>query len=161
MLEDLLATFKKMKEKLDFDEHYAQAADEDAILGMSNERKFAEKDRSEKSTIAASKQERMEDRIDQRKDESDDQSDDFEFMKRLEAECSRRAHAFDQRSGVRANELTALSQATAELEAGASPQYDKNLYHNANLMDLQKSSSSTGKAPTSGSKPTYPKISSP
>jgi len=153
-LEDLLATFKFMKMDLDTDEHNNKAADERTILGMANERKFAEKERDEKSTIAGAKQERLSDKTDQRKDESDDQQDDFEFMKRLERECSDRAEAFDQRSGVRANELTALSQATEELEAGASPNYEKNLYHNKNLVELQKSS-------TAGKQPAFPKVASP
>merc|ERR1740138_908087 len=47
-LEDLLATFKKMKKDLDFEESDINSAFESKKLGDTNEKKFAEKDRAEK-----------------------------------------------------------------------------------------------------------------
>merc|ERR1719426_289962 len=50
-LEDLLATFKKMKKDLDVEEFDINAAFESDKLGLANEKKFKEKDRAEKESI--------------------------------------------------------------------------------------------------------------
>merc|ERR1719436_1426960 len=59
-LEDLLATFKNMKKNLDFEEHDINAAFESDRLGLSNEKKFAEKEKAEKEAIEQAKQEQLE-----------------------------------------------------------------------------------------------------
>jgi hypothetical protein len=59
-LEDLLATFKDMKKDLDFEEHDVNSAFEKNKLALSNEKKFAEKERAEKEAIVESKTEDLE-----------------------------------------------------------------------------------------------------
>jgi chromosome segregation ATPase len=136
MLQDLLATFKSMKKDLDTDEFNSKAAAEKMILGLSNQKTFSEKAMKEKAKIAQAKQEEKADRVDQRKDESDDYEADKQFKKRLGNECGDRAEAFDQRSRIRQKELTALSEATSELQQGAAPNFEAN----KKLVGLQKTS---------------------
>ena len=54
-LEDLLATFKSMKKDLDVEEFDINSAFEKNKLALSNEQKFAEKDRAEKEAIVEGK----------------------------------------------------------------------------------------------------------
>jgi hypothetical protein len=139
-LEDLLASFKSMKTKLDEDEHNGKAADELSILAMNNQIDFKEKAIREKAAIMSATEEQEFDRRGQLNDEANDKKADKEFTKRLKPECEKRAFLFDQRSSMRAKELRALDEATQELERGAVPNYSAN----KKLVGLQESA--VGKA---------------
>jgi len=59
---------------------------------------------------------------------------DQSFLDVLTKDCEEKAHLFDQRSSTRADELKALSEATAKLEEGAVPNWEAN----KKLVGLQK-----------------------
>lgn len=137
-LEDLLATFKSMKKDLDQEEFDVMSAFEKNKLALSNEKKFAEQDKAEKETIVEAKTERLEAAKSDRDNEQADRNADDEFMKVLTSECETKAALFDKRSSTRADEMKALSEATAKLESGAVPNFSAN----KKLVGLQKTSKS-------------------
>merc|ERR1719329_1808813 len=61
-----------------------------------------------------------------RDDETADMNADNQFMDVLTKDCEEKAMLFDQRSKLRADELSTLSEATAELEKGAVPNFEAN-----------------------------------
>lgn len=133
-LEDLLAEFKRMKKDLDVEEFDINSAFEKDKLGLTNEKKFAEKEKAEKEALEQAKQEALETAKTDRDEETDDRNADQEFLDVLTQECQDKAEQFDQRSSTRAGELKALSEATAELEKGAVPNFSAN----KKLVGLQK-----------------------
>jgi len=133
-LEDLLATFKNMKKNLDVEEHDINAAFESDKLGLSNEKTFKEKDRAEKEAIVEAKTDEMETSKEDKDEETKDMDADQAFLDEVTKSCEATALLFDQRSQTRSEELTAISQATAELEKGAAP----NFAANKKLVGLQK-----------------------
>jgi len=135
-LEGLLATFKSMKKDLDFEEHDVQSAFDSKVLGLGNEKTFAEKERAEKEAIVESKTEEMEADKSDKDEETKDKNADDAFMKELEEQCRTTAEKFDDRSKTRADELRTLSEATAELEKGAVP----NAGANKKLVGIQRKS---------------------
>jgi len=135
-IEDLMATFKSMKKDLDFAEHDESSAFERDRLGLSNEKKFAEKDRAEKETIVEAKTEDLEAAKTDRDEEQNDRDADDTFMNELTKQCEEKAAQFDQRSSTRADELSTLHSATEELEKGAAPNFGSN----SKLVGLQKAS---------------------
>jgi len=134
-IEDLQATFKEMKKELDFTEHDINSAFEKDRLGLSNEKKFAEKDRAEKEAIVESKTEAREAAASDKSDETEDRDADQNFLDDVTAKCEATAQLFDQRSSTRADELAALSKATQQLQDGAVPNFSSN----KELVGLQKS----------------------
>jgi len=141
-IEDLQATFKSMKKDLDIAEFDVNSAFEKNKLALSNEKKFAEKDRAEKEAIVEAKTEDLEAAKTDRDEEQADRDADQKFMDDLTAECEGKATQFDARSYTRADELTALSKATAELESGAAP----NMAANKKLVGLAQKNVKLGKA---------------
>merc|ERR1719183_2468453 len=133
-LEDLLAKFKEMKKDLDFDEFEVNSAFEKNKLALLNEKKFAEKEKAEKEAIVESKTEQLETAKTDKDEETRDMNADQEFLDVLTKDCEEKAVLFDQRSSTRADELKALSEATAELEKGAVPNFSAN----KKLVGLQK-----------------------
>merc|ERR1719326_1334313 len=125
-LEDLLATFKSMKKDLDFAEHDVNSAFEKDKLGLSNEKKFAEKDKAEKEAIVEAKTEDLETAKSDRDSEQADRDADDAFMKELTKDCEAKAGQFDTRSSLRADELSTLKEATEKLEEGAVPNFSSN-----------------------------------
>jgi predicted nucleic acid-binding Zn-ribbon protein len=142
VLEDLLATFKKMKKDLDVEEFDINAAFESDKLGLTNEKTFKEKDKAEKEAIVATKTETMETAKTDKDEETADRDADQNFMDVLTKDCEEKAGLFDQRSLTRADELKALSEATAELQKGAAPNYAVN----KKLVGLQKKADGLNKA---------------
>merc|ERR1719502_923970 len=141
-LEDLLAKFKEMKKDLDFEEHDINAAFEKNRLALSNEKKFAEKERAEKEAIVEDKTEQLEAAKTDRDEETADMNADNQFMDVLTKDCEEKAMLFDQRSKLRADELSTLSEATAELEKGAVPNFEAN----KKLVGLSQKSVKLGKS---------------
>jgi len=133
-LEGLLATFKKLKADLDIEEHDVKSASESTILGLANEKKFADKERTEKETVVEAKTEDREAAATNKDEESQDRTADQAFLDEVTTECQDTAQLFDQRSKTRADELSTLSKATEELQKGAVP----NAGANKNLVGLQK-----------------------
>jgi len=125
-LEDLLAEFKQMKKDLDIEEFDINSAFEKNKLALSNEKKFAEKDKAEKEAIVESKTEQLEAAKSARDEETADMDADNSFMKELTKQCETKAQLFDQRSSLRANELSTLADATKALEEGAVPNFESN-----------------------------------
>jgi len=125
-LQDLLADFKKMKKDLDDDEFEVNAAFESEVLGLTNEKTFAEKEKAEKEAIEQAKQEEKEEAETDKDQEEKDMKADEEFMAVLTSDCEEKAKLFDQRSETRAGELKALSEATQALEEGAVPNWSAN-----------------------------------
>merc|ERR1719359_2478021 len=125
-LEDLLADFKEMKKNLDVEEFDINSAFEKDRLGLQNEKKFAEKDKAEKEAIVESKTEQLEAAKSDRDEETNDMNSDQAFLDQLTGDCEKKAAQFDQRSSTRSDELKALSDATAELEKGAVPNFEAN-----------------------------------
>jgi len=125
-LEGLQATFKSMKKDLDFDEHNTNSAFESDKLGLANEKKFAEKDKSEKEALAEEKTEALQTAKTDRDEEQKDRDADDTFMKQLTKDCEEKAEMFDQRSKTRAAELSTLAEATEELQKGAVPNFSAN-----------------------------------
>jgi len=125
-IEDLQATFKSMKKDLDFAEHDTNSAFEKDRLGLQNEKKFAEKERGEKEAVVEEKTEQLEAAKSDRDEEQSDRDSDQSFMDELTKNCESTARLFDQRSSTRADELSALSDATSELKAGAVPNFESN-----------------------------------
>merc|ERR1719183_1683521 len=138
-LEDLLAKFKGMKKDLDVDEFEVNSAFEKNKLALSNEKKFAEKERAEKEAIVEAKTEQLEAAKADKDEETNDMDADQSFLDVLTGECEAKAELFDQRSSTRADELKALSEATAELQSGAAPNFEAN----SKLVGLQKSKASS------------------
>jgi len=125
-LQGLLATFKSMKKDLDIQEFDTNAAFERNRLGLSNEQQFAEKEKAEKESIVEAKTEQLEAAKSDRDDENSDMNSDQSFLDEVTSQCEGKAAQFDQRSSTRAAELTALADATAELEKGAVPNFSAN-----------------------------------
>merc|ERR1719487_477362 len=139
-LEDLLATFKSMKKDLDIAEFDVNSAFEKNKLALSNEKKFAEKERAEKEAIVESKTEELNAAKEARDEETADKDADNAFMDELTKECEAKAKLFDQRSSTRADELKALTDATAKLQEGAVPNFSAN----KKLVGLQKAKIAAG-----------------
>merc|ERR1719440_64718 len=122
-LEDLLAEFKQMKKDLDIEEFDINSAFEKDRLGLSNEKKFAEKEKAQKEAIEQAKTEELEQAKTDKDEETADRDADQSFLNVLTADCEAKATLFDERSKTRADELTALSKATTALEEGAVPNF--------------------------------------
>jgi len=125
-IEGLQATFKKLKMNLDMEEHDINSAFESDKLGLSNENKFALKEKGEKETIAEAKTEQVNTARTDKDAETNNRNADQKFMDDLTQDCETKAGLFDQRSKTRADELTALAEATSELQKGTVPNYSAN-----------------------------------
>merc|ERR1719191_1329910 len=84
-LEDLLARFKRMKKDLDVDEFEVNSAFEKNKLSLSNEKKFAEKEKAEKEAIVESKTEQLETAKADKDEETNDMDADQAFLDVLTA----------------------------------------------------------------------------
>jgi len=125
-LETLQATFKSMKKDLDFEEHDINSSFESTKLGLLNEKKFSEKEKTEKETLVAEQSESLETAKSNKDAEQSDRDADDTFMKDLTKECEEKAMLFDQRSKMRSEELSTLAEATEELQKGAVPNVSAN-----------------------------------
>jgi hypothetical protein len=120
-IESLQATFKSMKQDLDEQEFNANADHETVQGGLNMQKKFLEEDKAEKEAIEQSKTEALNAATEDRSDEKSDRDADQVFLEELDADCKNKAQLFDQRSKMRGDELTALSEATEELLEGTVP----------------------------------------
>jgi len=118
-IEDLQANFKDMKMQLDKEWFHTNAAIEAAKLGLSNEKKFAEKAKSIKEAIVESKNEEVNNARSDRESQTKDRHADMVFQDQLTTDCEEKAVLFDQRSKMRGDEIRVLAEATTELVNGA------------------------------------------
>jgi len=125
-LTTLLAQFKEQKKDVNVAEKEKLFAFEENKQSLENERDFAEKDKTEKETI---REDKNTERADKQKDhDAEDEAlkADQGFLKELTSDCESKAQQFDQRSGTRADELTAISKAMEKLKGGVSENYGAN-----------------------------------
>merc|ERR550537_1919770 len=90
-LEDLLAKFKEMKKDLDTEEFDINSAFEKDKLGLTNEKKFAEKEKAEKEAIVEAKTEELETAKTDKDEETKEMNADQEFMDVLTKDCEEKA----------------------------------------------------------------------
>jgi len=125
-LENLKQTFKQRKTKIEQDEYDRRTAFELAQQALANEKKFAEKEKTEKEGVRESKSEEKETATTEKTEEEKDKTADSEFLGVLTTDCEGKAKLWDQRSKTRASELTAIAEATEALKSGVAPNYEAN-----------------------------------
>jgi len=127
LLEKLLDKTKVQKNELDQFEFDLKAVYDEEMVEANNALRFAEKEKAEKSALSEKKNEAMTTLKQERSEEDTDMDSDQAFLDTLTSKCEAASTLFDQRSKSRADEMTALSDATAELtsEGGASDRYKK------------------------------------
>lgn len=135
-LESLRKIFIENRNEIDQEEFEVNAAFEKRRLGLQNEKKFAEQEKSEKEAEEASKQEQLADAKANREQELKERTADEEFLQVLTADCEEKANLWDQRSSTRANEITEMTKAMESLETGVVPNWNAN----KKLSGIQKSS---------------------
>jgi len=118
---------------LDTAEFEAQSAFEKADLNMKNMRKFAEKEKAEKTNVVETKTEEKQAATENLNQETKDKTSDEAFLKVLTGDCETKATMWDQRSQTRSAELAAIDGALKALEEGAAPTYASN----KKLVELQ------------------------
>eukprot|EP00444_Apocalathium_aciculiferum_P052146 CAMPEP_0183508292 /NCGR_PEP_ID=MMETSP0371-20130417/8747_1 /TAXON_ID=268820 /ORGANISM="Peridinium aciculiferum, Strain PAER-2" /LENGTH=710 /DNA_ID=CAMNT_0025704643 /DNA_START=81 /DNA_END=2213 /DNA_ORIENTATION=+ len=133
-IEALGKKFTEKKNDLEQEEFDTNAAFDHRQLSMASEKKFAEKDKSEKEALAEKKrEEKAATEADRAQEDSDKQSDQS-FLKVLVEECEEKARLWDQRSSTRADEIKAMSEAMTALKEGVAPNWESN----KKLSGLQK-----------------------
>merc|ERR1719401_676139 len=110
-----------MKKEMDFTELDVNSIYDKKVLGLTNSKKFAEREKAEKEAIADSKTEELNTAKEDSDNEKKDMNADQSFLDVVTKECQDKATLFDQRSSTRANELTAISKAIEYLEDGVAP----------------------------------------
>eukprot|EP00747_Dinoflagellata_sp_TGD_P156888 gnl/TRDRNA2_/TRDRNA2_177696_c3_seq3.p1 gnl/TRDRNA2_/TRDRNA2_177696_c3~~gnl/TRDRNA2_/TRDRNA2_177696_c3_seq3.p1 ORF type:complete len:729 (+),score=267.17 gnl/TRDRNA2_/TRDRNA2_177696_c3_seq3:96-2189(+) len=125
-MEGVEKTEKKERADLDEEEFKLEAALEKKILGLENQKKFAEEEKAEKEALVESKSAELGAAKEDEASETKAKAADNEFMQVLTEQCELKAKEFDQRSKMRADELQAISKATDALEEGVKPNYDAN-----------------------------------
>merc|ERR1740130_416357 len=98
-----------MKKDLDMEEFDTNSAFEKNKLGLSNTKKFAEKERAEQEAITEAKTESKEAATSDKDDEVADRDADQNFLDKVTQKCETTARLFDSRSSTRADELKALN----------------------------------------------------
>eukprot|EP00929_Paragymnodinium_shiwhaense_P118413 TRINITY_DN90334_c0_g1_i1.p1 TRINITY_DN90334_c0_g1~~TRINITY_DN90334_c0_g1_i1.p1 ORF type:complete len:723 (-),score=321.66 TRINITY_DN90334_c0_g1_i1:114-2198(-) len=125
-LKDLHSTFKANKKELDEAEFASMDASNKKTLGMTNQKKFAEKAKAQKEAIVgAMTEDKAEAEADKTAEENAAAADE-EFKAELTTQCEQRATEFDQRSKARASELTALAEAMESLKTGVASNWGAN-----------------------------------
>jgi len=117
-LQTVLDTFKKRLAQLQQTEFDAKTASELKVQGLSNERKFARKEKAEKEAVVEAKTEEKTNAEDALNEEQIDHAADQNFLDVLTTDCQNKAQLWDQRSRARADEITALTEALAILKDG-------------------------------------------
>merc|ERR1719203_1189895 len=139
-LENLRTTFANRKAELEDAEFKAQSAYELVRQDLSNQKKFAAKEKSEKEQVREAKAEEKEATELEKTNEQLDKASDEAFMGVLQTNCQDTAALWDQRSLTRSAELTAISQAMEALKTGVAPNWQAN----KKLVGLQKRSAVKG-----------------
>jgi len=125
-IEGLQDTFKENKKTLDFAEMKAVDVFNREVVDFTNIKNFANKEAKEKSTLSMEKGSDKSDTETSKTEEETNKQSDEDFLAQLKLDCAQKAKDWDQRSKSRSEEIAALSEATALLEAGAVSQYGAN-----------------------------------
>jgi chromosome segregation ATPase len=125
-LQGLLVDFKQMKKELDEGEFQLKAAFDSKKLGLENEKKFAEKEQTEKEEVQAMKSDQKHAAEEDKNEETNMRDADQSFMDVLTKACQTKAQDWDQRSKTRADELTAIATALETLRSGVKPNWGAN-----------------------------------
>mmetsp|Transcript_40066 Transcript_40066/g.103715 ORF Transcript_40066/g.103715 Transcript_40066/m.103715 type:complete len:697 (-) Transcript_40066:151-2241(-) len=141
-IEALLKKFTDKKNQVEQDEFDTNSAFEMRQLSYANEKKFAEKEKMEKETLAEEKREQKGLAEADRTQEINEKNADQGYLDVLTEECETKANLWDQRSQTRADEIKALSEAMTALKEGVAPNYKAN----KKLVGLQKSVSAEHRA---------------
>jgi len=142
LLEDLLRDFKDRQARQDQDEFDQKSIFDKTDLGLKNERKFAEKERDEKSADSADATERNNAAKEDRKQEDKDMNSDQSFLDVLTKDCEDKATLFDKRSKTRSDEMQAMAQAMEALQEGVKPNEGANkklvgLYQRPSFLQIR------------------------
>lgn len=141
-LENLKKEFKEKKNEVNVEEKEKLFAFEEKKQSLENERDFAEKDKIEKEEIRSDKSEEKSDKEGEKESEEKDLKADEGFMKELTSDCEEKAAAWDQRSKVRSDELTAIGKAMEKLKGGVSENYGSaGLAAGASFLQLSRGGS--------------------
>jgi len=122
-LQDLLKTFKQDKKKLDENEMTLRDAFDENVQGLSNEKKFAEKEQAEKEDAVSVKTEQLHTAEDDKEKETIAKKADESFQASLTEACGNKAKSWDERSKMRATELSILAEAREVLQGAVERQY--------------------------------------
>lgn len=125
-LQDLLKKFKVDKNDLDTTEAETRNEYEMTKQSRENTIKFAKEDIDAKEKLVAEKEEEKEKLEKEKEEETADKEADQGFLKDLKKTAEQKAKDFDQRSGARAAELSALAEAIEILKGGVQANYGAN-----------------------------------
>eukprot|EP00419_Tripos_fusus_P021120 CAMPEP_0172736214 /NCGR_PEP_ID=MMETSP1074-20121228/114470_1 /TAXON_ID=2916 /ORGANISM="Ceratium fusus, Strain PA161109" /LENGTH=688 /DNA_ID=CAMNT_0013565377 /DNA_START=10 /DNA_END=2076 /DNA_ORIENTATION=+ len=146
VLKKLLATFKGQLAELEEDERLAKH-DYDMIQGARfNSIKSYQADIDEKEKLSAAKTEEKAEKEDLLNEETEAKNSDQAFLDDLTTSCEAKAAAWDERSKMRASELTALTEAI-EILKGMGDMYNVNKKL-VGLVSLGKKTVSRQQKPT-------------
>jgi len=148
ILEVLEKKFISYKTDLDTEEFNTKAAYDKNVLNMQNIKKFKSAEKAEKEATHDAKSEEKSATETDKGEETADKTADQNFMGELKTECETKAGEFDQRSKMRADELTALDKAITALKEGAAPNWKAN----KKLVGLSKSAKVNKKSVTVSAK---------
>jgi len=125
-LQSLEKTFKENKQDSWDEEFKAKDASAKKILGLSKEKKFKEKSKTDKEELSAEKgTEKTRCEGDKTQEETDRDADKG-VRGDLETACQNKAGEWDQRSQVRAAEITAIAECLEKLKSGVAENYGAN-----------------------------------
>lgn len=147
-LQSLKESFKENKQALDQAEFEAKAAFDKKVLALSNEKKFKEKSKLEKEELSAEKSEEKHEAEQDKNAEVTAMQADIAFRTELTSQCQSKAEEWDSRSKSRANELTALAEATEMLKTGVSTTYGANKKLVGLAAVRRRGSIATGSSPS-------------
>jgi len=122
----LKKTFKQNKDEMDQAEYEAATTSDKKVLGWSNEKKFKEKEKLEKETLSAKLSEEKNALEKDKSEEEADKQADTDFRTELTTQCQDKATEWDQRSKSRAQELTAIAEATEIMKSSVNDRYAVN-----------------------------------
>jgi len=126
ILENLLRDFKTNKKTTNLEEKGSISASERKRQNLQRESRYADKDKTEKDTLLASKTEERNDLQKDMDSEKKAMKADQAFLKEITSECETKAAQWDKRSKVRSDELTAMGEAISQLKNGVKGNYGSN-----------------------------------
>jgi hypothetical protein len=125
LIQDVKAKFKSVKKEVDVDEGNSNAMYERVKLSVLTAKKLAEKQVAEAESIVEAKTDELHEAKGSKGEEELEREADTNFLTQLEGECKSAGAVFDDRSSVRAAELTSITEATGILQKEAAPRYDQ------------------------------------